>query len=51
VISGFCCEVNESYTLLGYYAGSSDNSNFKGLEDETDSLSQNVGKESPPLTA
>jgi len=49
--SGFCCEVNENYALLGYYAGSSDNSNFKGLEDGTDRLSQNIGKESPLLTA
>ena len=30
VISRFCFKVNENYTLLGYYAGSSGNSHLQG---------------------
>jgi len=60
VISGFRHEVPENFALLGYYAASSGNSlpRFRGqlfgpifqgrfltLEDGTDRLSRNVGKE------
>jgi hypothetical protein len=53
MISGFCCEVDEIYTLLGYYTVYSGISllmfwdNLPGLltlEDGTDRLSQNIGK-------
>jgi predicted GNAT family N-acyltransferase len=56
VISDFRREVDENSSLLGYYAVSSGNSllTFWGLltlEDGTDRLSRNVGKELPLLAA
>jgi hypothetical protein len=49
VIAGFCREVDEMSTLLGYYAASSGNYlptflGFLTLEDGTDRLYQNVVK-------
>ena len=60
-ISGFRHEVDENRALLGYYVTSSDNAlpafrdnyrphlGFLILQDGSDRLSQNVGKELPLL--
>jgi len=49
MISGFCYEADKNCTLLCYYAASNGNSviffGFFALEDGTDGMSQNVGKE------
>jgi len=57
MISGFRREIDEIGALVGYYAAYSDNSSptfrdnisvpLMTLEDETDRLSRNVGKELP----
>jgi len=53
VISGFCREVEEIYALLGCYAAYNDNSllDFLTLEDGSDRLSRNVGKQLPLYAA
>ena len=63
VISAFCREVGENCGLLSYYAASSGNSFYRRfgtkyrfiyfliLEDGTDRLSRNVGKNLPLLVA
>jgi len=43
VISGFCHEIDENCTLLGYYAVSSGNY-LPTLGNGTDRLSQNISK-------
>jgi len=58
MISGFCHEVDENCSLLGYYSLSSGNFipvlfsfGYLTPEDGTDRLSQNVGKQLPLLAA
>jgi hypothetical protein len=57
MISGFWCEVEENYSILGYYTVSSGNSiltiwdNLLISTPRTKRLSQNIGKELPLLAA
>jgi hypothetical protein len=65
LISGFCQNVDEIFTLLGYYAEQNGNTlqmfqdnplvpssrDLLTLEDETNRLSQNVSKSSPSYAA